>query len=104
MTHPTDEEGPPLRKIKDVARRLTMSERQIYHLIDRGELEAVHEGRSVFVTASSERDYVERLRQRAAARRAAKAAEAKSKAARGGTGVKTASGPPQATLKAPAET
>ena len=78
-----------------------MSERQIYHLIDRGELEAVHEGRAVFVTTSSERAYVERLRQRAAERRAAKAAEAKSKSDQDGTGVKTASRPLRVTLKAP---
>ena len=96
MTNQNDDDC-LLRKIKRVAQRLGQSERQVYNLIDRDELEAVHEGRSVFVTASSERDYVERLRQRATERRAAKAAEAKSKADQCGTRVKTASEPLRAT-------
>ena len=100
MTTQANDDNCLLRKIKRVAQRLGQSERQVYNLIDRDELEAVHEGRSVFVTASSEREYVERLRQLAAERRAAKAADAKSKANQGGTGVKAAS----VTLKASAET
>jgi hypothetical protein len=61
-----------LHKIEQSAERLQRSIRKINYLIEEGELEAVHDGRSVLVVVSSEDRYVERLRQREAERRAAK--------------------------------
>jgi hypothetical protein len=70
--------NPLLHKIEQTAERLQRSPRKVHYLIAEGELEVVHDGRSVRVVVASEDAYVERLRQRETARRAAKA-EAKTK-------------------------
>jgi hypothetical protein len=70
--------NPLLHKIDQTAERLQRSPRKVHYLIAEGELEVVHDGRSVRVVVASEDAYVERLRQREIERRAAKD-EAKSK-------------------------
>jgi hypothetical protein len=72
-------DNPLLRKRGQTANRLQCSIRKVDYLIEAGELEAVHQGRSKRIIAASEDAYVERLRQREIGRRAAKA-ESKAKA------------------------
>ena len=78
MTDQTDDDKLPpkklLHKIDQTSARLQCSIRQTYNLIDEKELEVVHIGRAVRVVVASEDAYLDRLRQREAARRAEKAA------------------------------
>jgi hypothetical protein len=71
--------APLLHKIEQTAERLQRSPRKVHYLIAEGELEVVHDGRSVRIVVASEDAYVERLRQRETVRRAAKT-EAKTEA------------------------
>jgi excisionase family DNA binding protein len=73
-------DSPLLHKREQTAERLQCSVRKVEYLVEDGELEAVHSGRSMRILVASEDKYVEKLRQREIARRAAKA-ENKAKAA-----------------------
>jgi hypothetical protein len=87
MTDQTDDDKLPpqklLHKIEQTSARLQCSIRQTYNLIDEKELEVVHIGRAVRVVVASEDAYLERLKLREAARRAAKdTAKAEQRAAK----------------------
>jgi hypothetical protein len=70
---PDQSDNQLLHTLGQSAARLQRSPRKIRDLIDNGELEAVHEGRSLRVVVASEDALVERLRQQEVERRAAKA-------------------------------
>ena len=75
MPNPSDDEL--LHKVWQTAARLQCSERYVWGLAEEGELEMVHIGRAARIIVTSEDAYVERLRKRGAARRAAKVAAVK---------------------------
>lgn len=52
-------EGPRLLKIKEVAARLRCSRNHVYEIIKRGELSAIHDGKSITVREEALRDYVD---------------------------------------------
>lgn len=57
---PTATHEPLLLRIPEVQARLAVGRSTVYELIQAGEIQSVHIGRSIRVTASSVSDWVER--------------------------------------------
>jgi excisionase family DNA binding protein len=57
--------APLLLRIDEAAQALALSTRQVYRLIDRGELVAVHSGRAVRIPADTLTRYVDELKEAA---------------------------------------
>jgi len=58
LTQPAPTEGPRLLRIKEVAARLRCSRNHVYELVKRGEISAIHSGKSITVREEAIRAYL----------------------------------------------